>query len=51
MIQVMAKIIASGAKITIHFIMPVNRNAMSPGLDATAKLTNMLVTTAKNMLL
>jgi hypothetical protein len=30
---------------------PVNRNAMSPGLDATAKLTNMLVTTAKNMLL
>jgi hypothetical protein len=51
MIQVMVRIITSGAKITTHFMIPVNRNAMSPGLDATAKLTNMLVTTAKNMLL
>jgi hypothetical protein len=47
----MAKIITSGAKITTHLIHVPNNRAMSPGLDATNKLTNMLLTTAKNMLL
>jgi hypothetical protein len=51
MIQVMAKIMTKGEKITIHFMNPVNKNCMAAGLDATNRLTNMLVTTAKNMLL
>jgi hypothetical protein len=44
-------IISKGAKITIHFIAPVNKNCIKVGLDATSMLTNMLLTTAKNMLL
>jgi hypothetical protein len=47
----MAKIMTKGAKITTHFSAVPNSTAIRVGLDATAKLTNMLVTTAKNMLL
>jgi hypothetical protein len=47
----MAKITTRGAKITIHFMIPVNKKVMSAGLDATSILVSMLVTTAKNMLL
>jgi hypothetical protein len=35
-----------GAKITIHFITPVNRNAIRAGDVETKKLTTMLVITA-----
>jgi hypothetical protein len=49
--NVSAKIATNGAKITSHFIAPVNKNCISAGLEATNKLTIMLLATAKNMLL
>jgi hypothetical protein len=43
--------IASGAKITIHFIAPVKKNDIRAGDELTNALVTMLMTTAKNMLL
>jgi hypothetical protein len=41
-----ANMATKGAKITIHFITPVNKNAISAGDVETKKLTTMLVITA-----
>jgi hypothetical protein len=47
----MPKIVTNGAKITTHLSAVPNNKVIRAGLDATNMLTNMLVTTAKNMLL
>jgi len=46
-----AKIAANGAKITTHFIIPVKRNVITAKFEATSILTNILVITARAMLL
>jgi hypothetical protein len=45
----MAKIAASGAKITIHFMNPVKKNANAAGELAISPLTIMDVSTANIM--
>jgi hypothetical protein len=49
MLKLIAKIATSGAKITIHFIAPVKKNAINAGLELIKKLTTIDVITASAM--